>query len=1044
MFLFLFAIPLVNSALCSTEINKSTVHIKNDVLTATGPNNCNIPLLYDTSELYRGLKNKWIVSAGGSAHWGTSMNLLRMFSPLQYPTKIKEYVQKSTWNFVLNGQGMQVPPITEVYIYKNGNRHIYTSVINRYECLPMPLLKLTIIHTHDLFDIYQHIRKISNKCRPYHHPKPDLVIDFPGRWYKWCLQGISWACKPPKWSKRRKPLVPKNALKTQYNDAKNIFALEYNTILLVGYEKLSHKLQSLAGNNFLLQTSPIIDKKYKGYQNHPSNAVSTGIAMIFIFKLMSFNSIAVLKANISASGCTHLDAQKKNLYHKRPFSLSTTWEAPFWQQCEIKPVYETKLPKKMLYGVKYTTGFGERFFWSTVSVVIILFFFLGAFSNPTFTKYRTVFESLDNTPKNILGIGGLRFLASLHITIGHLQRRGTNVMSPILFGKYGYTWVPWFMILSGFVLTWSLQKENRRPKHPLAFLYNRLKGIYPLYLTGLLISYNKTIPLKRLCIDILLIQSWNPMWTEQSIMPHTWFLSTIIIFWALHHVIYNWVILKKTSDILKIMLVVFMLSFLSIFVDMRHHSWGEFESLYDSIVIMLKFHPIFYFPMYLCGVCGGCLAYRVSLIEKRPYIIKYGTIIGATCLCICFTFSNVLVLSSAKLGFRIGMLMPIHILMLLGLALGTSDDIIRVIFRHFSKCGKISYAQYIFQFIWFKLWGARLNMLFFSCCIANDILLYTIVDKPMRTKKWLKALGGILVVVCGIKMLQTSHLKQHIIGMDSILGIHSITDSDDMSWINPSLVWYNKSIWMSSRRLRNNGNDWESDIGLVNIGPEIKFQSINMDIYHPKKHWSCKDKYKYTRGIEDIRLFVYKNRLKFTGVNHRPVKQKCLPQILVFDKNSDNVDKAISSELSNKNWMYMENGLFMTNVSTQKVVQWTGNGSYTYSILKYPNTKNWHGGGNLISTYSVFDKRKIWLGIVHSPNNYKNHLVEFEHRPPYKIRRIGRELRLYSSTNTIKNKTGFAFASGILLDGEKLVITYGVSNTHSRIRIFKNIKDGFL
>ena len=58
-------------------------------------------------------------------------------------------------------------------------------------------------------------------------------------------------------------------------------------------------------------------------------------------------------------------------------------------------------------------------------------------------------------------LNGARILGSLHVTLGHLYQSGllttlSRYPGFLRFGyfcSWGFTWVPWYMMLSGYVLT---------------------------------------------------------------------------------------------------------------------------------------------------------------------------------------------------------------------------------------------------------------------------------------------------------------------------------------------------------------------------------------------------------------------------------------------------------------------------------------------------------------------------------------------------------------------------------------------------------------
>eukprot|EP00937_MAST-01D_sp_MAST-1D-sp2_P005373 g5373.t1 len=80
-------------------------------------------------------------------------------------------------------------------------------------------------------------------------------------------------------------------------------------------------------------------------------------------------------------------------------------------------------------------------------------------------------------PENLSALGAARLLASVHIVLGHLYQKGA-ITGPYLCG-WGFTWVPWFFMLSGYVLTHARlnSRSGRGKTEPaLLFLAKRLGG----------------------------------------------------------------------------------------------------------------------------------------------------------------------------------------------------------------------------------------------------------------------------------------------------------------------------------------------------------------------------------------------------------------------------------------------------------------------------------------------------------------------------------------------------------------------------------------
>ena len=74
-----------------------------------------------------------------------------------------------------------------------------------------------------------------------------------------------------------------------------------------------------------------------------------------------------------------------------------------------------------------------------------------------------------------------RLLASFHIVVEHLYAK--REVDSMYFFSWGFTWVPWFFMLSGYVNThaWLYSKRPDAVDPPLLFCWKRLALIYPAY-----------------------------------------------------------------------------------------------------------------------------------------------------------------------------------------------------------------------------------------------------------------------------------------------------------------------------------------------------------------------------------------------------------------------------------------------------------------------------------------------------------------------------------------------------------------------------------
>ncbi|CAM9132528.1 unnamed protein product [Chrysoparadoxa australica] len=336
---------------------------------------------------------------------------------------------------------------------------------------------------------------------------------------------------------------------------------------------------------------------------------------------------------------------------------------------------------------------------------------------------------------------GARFAAALHVVAGHYAADGAKVITSKYIMNWGFTWVPWFLMLSGFVLTYaSLKREAEGKPHtspPLAFLLKRVQRIYPVYVLGLIIAYCialsngswVNITWVEAISSMTLTQAWLPTITELVVQPHCWFLSAIIPLWYFHGKIQK-VVSGLSCDRLWAMMVVIMLLPWMLVVILPHiigvdvnwysqHAWGNTTTWTDILVVVFKFHPMSYIHVYTFGVGLACLLrdYR----HDPPLLFKYGATIGYLGLTLIFSVPE-LRPPAAKLSCRLGVLAPLQGLLLLGLAFRV-DPLARLLSTYVCRqLGAYSYAQYVLQFVVLALWKGWADFGYFIVLLASAIL----------------------------------------------------------------------------------------------------------------------------------------------------------------------------------------------------------------------------------------------------------------------------------------------------------------------------------
>lgn len=368
--------------------------------------------------------------------------------------------------------------------------------------------------------------------------------------------------------------------------------------------------------------------------------------------------------------------------------------------------------------------------------------------------------------QRFLGLNAARLGASIHIVVGHLYQKHAlhGELSGAYFFAWGYTWVPWFFMLSGFVLTHArlASKNPGRRESVVVFLQKRTAVIYPLYALSLLLALlvqwwqDRALPnwWVVLCQG-LLVQSWVPWLPEKSLQLHCWFLSAMVPYWLGFDFVFRRLVMRVTrqSTCCVLLLLLALPPWLAFVVPgytggdeewYTSHATGALQDATDFAVVILKFHPVCYFHVFLFGMLLARLRLLVSLqfspalsrSTSMPSValhgghdvgqptlatvllglFRYGACIGYLGLLLVFSVREIRP-TSYKLSARLSVLMMLQGLVLVGLCpielpCGTHSrllqrlpDPVEWLLSHAPPTwGNISYAQYLLQFIAYALW----------------------------------------------------------------------------------------------------------------------------------------------------------------------------------------------------------------------------------------------------------------------------------------------------------------------------------------------------
>jgi len=462
-----------------------------------------------------------------------------------------------------------------------------------------------------------------------------------------------------------------------------------------------------------------------------------------------------------------------------------------------------------------------------------------AMAAPAIKEENKSAQAVPSRPKagDKFPLGLARFLASTHVVIGHLYAKG--ITPKVYFFGWGFTWVPWFFMLSGFVL---FTAHLRRPKEEgiLDYALRRSVGIYPLYALSLIpaIVIAKALgsvpSVQVLIAQSFLVQAWWPGWTEQALQTHCWFLSAMVVFWLLFKPLSRCLQNLSLVATLASMVALFALPWLVILVPaIAHqsltwysaHSWGQTSTLLDLSVVFLKFHPACYLHIFVLGMLLAKLRILLDAKAKtsaRPWVfclpMEFLAPIGYLGLFLVFSLPELEPLAF-KLSARLSVLLPFQAAVLLGLAGLPSMPIGRVaqFATWFNFLENYSYAMYVFQFICYSVWPDRgqINLaLFLIFSMGSAVVIATVVQKPVQGW-WSKYPTGRLAVpfVLSAVLVGVAMLPVHDPNPDVPIVVRHdsrmfdtrlpLVDSEGSAMgllMNPSLAVQGDRIVMTARR----------------------------------------------------------------------------------------------------------------------------------------------------------------------------------------------------------------------------------------------------
>jgi peptidoglycan/LPS O-acetylase OafA/YrhL len=369
-------------------------------------------------------------------------------------------------------------------------------------------------------------------------------------------------------------------------------------------------------------------------------------------------------------------------------------------------------------------------------------------ADPVVVAVKPVVQPTKGSGGDKFSFGLARCIASLHVVAGHLYAR--QAIQGFYVFSWGFTWVPWFFMLSGFIL-FTAEARSPRNESVVEYVTRRSVSIYPLYAVGLLIAFaiaksQSAAPhWSVLIVQALLLQAWVPCMTERTLQMQCWFLSCLVAYWACFGPLFRCVQNLRLGGALALIAALCALPWLLVVIPVlggldpqwyNEHNFGHAETPVDVLVVFLKFNPVCFVHVFLVGMLLGKLRillepYAYSRALRRA--VDLLAPLGYLALGLIF-FVPALRPPAAKLSARLSVLMPLQSSILFGLAglPGVEHPPLARVFGHLNFLENYSYSVYVMQFIVYHLWPTtQVGVSFFLVLGMAAALAVHVVQKPV-------------------------------------------------------------------------------------------------------------------------------------------------------------------------------------------------------------------------------------------------------------------------------------------------------------------------
>jgi peptidoglycan/LPS O-acetylase OafA/YrhL len=228
---------------------------------------------------------------------------------------------------------------------------------------------------------------------------------------------------------------------------------------------------------------------------------------------------------------------------------------------------------------------------------------------------------------------GIRCFAALNLVFFHFSDpKSFGPFGPIVNG--GYISVSFFLLLSGFILTYNYaERAQRGALTARSFWSARFSRLYPVYIFSLLLSVGMLIQELNahtrtefglgVVLTPLLLQGWHPNLTNFWNTP-AWTMSTEAFFYLL----FPWLITRRrpreARTIVLILLGMWVCGLILPSLYMHFNPDGDAHpDRYSTGVWMraIKFMPIQHLPSFLFGMALGFLNEKIDPDDRRRLVV---------------------------------------------------------------------------------------------------------------------------------------------------------------------------------------------------------------------------------------------------------------------------------------------------------------------------------------------------------------------------------------------------------------------------------------